>query len=680
MDASRALALLSASPQITPLSLRLDAAALLSRIIEDHRYTIRFLDDDRALTEPLLAAVVRAMLELDAHDEELGDALVALLNALLRATSIATEQLFVQLDIMMGGSGGQSWALPSVSFALISLIELAFDVDLHTAAAALPKCPNLVRTLARGVDAVAETRAHPGRWYVHAPDLATCSLQIFVRLLQACDEPASMVLDACSLSPNQFIGLLPGVARESRPSPSITLLELLFEIAADARIAPLLATPVVLAALKPPLLSGYAPLQLACINVLAALHDNGGPASRDAIVAEGIMILDVIRQQGAGAGDRLCLKRICENAKVGKVSVEPPAYAAAASTATAASSADSAAHALPTGQPKQTTPATALSTALIVMPSTRGNSSSGAPGEAPQGAQYDQVDAHDDDHYDHVDAHDDAQDDAHDAAPAAPLDAQTPSRKRPFEPDPSASTPGGSPSKVDPPLFLTEGSGVTKEGDRPEAKRRRKELKALRLQQCKWATKTGAIIAPSRKKEGYVLPVGNQLSCLVDALYNGLCTLGFDSASLARLRKRAMPELGNDPMASWDSVIWALADLGYPYVLQESTSRFDGKGGLMLNLLRAPAGVYLVSLQVIIDGKESKHGVVLSKLAEEHAPHGKLIDNHGKMQPCYLESKDTNGKEAAKMAWKLFIGQNPATKERPFSVNPAQVFELKKKA
>ena len=40
------------------------------------------------------------------------------------------------------------------------------------------------------------------------------------------------------------------------------------------------------------------------------------------------------------------------------------------------------------------------------------------------------------------------------------------------------------------------------------------------------------------------------ISCLVDALYNGLCTLGFDSASLARLRKRAMPELGNVPMAS----------------------------------------------------------------------------------------------------------------------------------
>ena len=54
---------------------RMSIAAELSRIIEDHRYTIRFLDDDRALTEPLLAAVVPAMLELDAHDEELGDAL-----------------------------------------------------------------------------------------------------------------------------------------------------------------------------------------------------------------------------------------------------------------------------------------------------------------------------------------------------------------------------------------------------------------------------------------------------------------------------------------------------------------------------------------------------------------------------------------------------------------------------
>ena len=72
-----------------------------------------------------------------------------------------------------------------------------------------------------------------------------------------------------------------------------------------------------------------------------------------------------------------------------------------------------------------------------------------------------------------------------------------------------------------------------------------------------------------------------------------------------------------------------------------------GAGGNLLNLLKAPAGVYLVSLEVFVDGKASKHGVMLSRLAEVRAPHGKLIDNHGKMEPCYLEARDTFGKEAA---------------------------------
>ena len=302
MDANRALALLSAPPQITPLSLRLDAAALLTRMIEEYRHSIRLLDDERALTEPLLAALVPALLELDAHDEELEGALIALLTSLLRASCHATEQLFVQLEIVMGGSGVQAahvlpWAPPNVSLALISLIGLAFNVDLHAAVAALLKCRHLVRTLARGVDAVvAETRVHPGRADVHAPDLATCSLQIFVQLLQACDEPASLVLAACSLSPKLFIGLLPGVARGSRPSPSVELLELLREIASDPAIAPLLATPAVLAALKPPLLSGHTSLQLACIDVLAMLHDHD---HGDAIATEdiGAFLIEMIRRQ-----------------------------------------------------------------------------------------------------------------------------------------------------------------------------------------------------------------------------------------------------------------------------------------------------------------------------------------------------------------------------------------------
>ena len=62
---------------------------------------------------------------------------------------------------------------------------------------------------------------------------------------------------------------------------------------------------------------------------------------------------------------------------------------------------------------------------------------------------------------------------------------------------------------------------------------------------------------------------------------------------------------------------------------------------------------------------------MLSKLAVEHAPHGKLINNHGKIDlqdaAVLRRGKETNCKEAAKKAWKLFISQSPATRERPFS-------------
>ena len=99
----------------------------------------------------------------------------------------------------------------------------------------------------------------------------------------------------------------------------------------------------------------------------------------------------------------------------------------------------------------------------------------------------------------------------------------------------------------------------------------------------------------------------------------------------------------------------------------------------MLNLLKAPRGVYLVSLLVIVeDSIRNKHCVMLSTMKEKHAPFGKLIDNSGKMVPTYLEKKDTRGKEKAKKAWKLFIGQNPAVHNRSFTVDPIDVYELVK--
>jgi len=207
-------------------------------------------------------------------------------------------------------------------------------------------------------------------------------------------------------------------------------------------------------------------------------------------------------------------------------------------------------------------------------------------------------------------------------------------------------------------------------------KRRSKELAELHKQQAKWARKDGAILASSRTAEGYSLPTGNQLSCKPDALFNGLKTLGFEHASLARLRTLSIAKLGLKPMASWESIASALTTLGYPFSIEEATRRFMGEGGPMLNLLRAPPGVYLVSLLVTVEGVQNKHCVMLSTIKERHAPFGKLIDNHGKMVPAYLQKKDTTGKEKAKAAWKLFIGQNPAVRGGSFAVHPMDVYEL----
>ena len=45
--------------------------------------------------------------------------------------------------------------------------------------------------------------------------------------------------------------------------------------------------------------------------------------------------------------------------------------------------------------------------------------------------------------------------------------------------------------------------------------------------------------------------------------------------------------------------------------------------------------------------------------------------------PIYLEQKDTRGKLAAKSAWKLFIGQNPALRTRSFfALDLIAVYEL----
>ena len=246
-------------------------------------------------------------------------------------------------------------------------------------------------------------------------------------------------------------------------------------------------------------------------------------------------------------------------------------------------------------------------------------------------------------------------------------------------PDSSVALPPGTPETVV--NFRNGGvtvtSGVTVGAKRTEREQEERRVKKkLERVEKKLHYNPGAIIARGRTGEGYPLPSGKQSSCLPDAGYNALKTLCYEEASLQKLRKLSMPELGNNSAASWASFSKALITLEYPFKLVEVTSKFCFKGPPMLNLLNATAGVYLVSLCVTVDGKQNKHCVMLSTIAEEHAPFGKLIDNHSAMKPAYLEEKDLLRKGAAKKAWKKFVGQNPAVRNASFAVDTAEVYAL----
>ena len=137
-----------------------------------------------------------------------------------------------------------------------------------------------------------------------------------------------------------------------------------------------------------------------------------------------------------------------------------------------------------------------------------------------------------------------------------------------------------------------------------------------------------------------------------------------------------MPELGNDRDASWKSTAETLLTLGYPFKIVEVTSQFNGSGGTMLNLLKAEPGTFLVNVCVTVEGKKNAHCVMLSTIPEGNAPFGKLIYNHRAMKPVKLEEKDRRNKDMAKKAWRLFVGQNPSTSDREFTITPSEVYEL----
>jgi hypothetical protein len=180
----------------------------------------------------------------------------------------------------------------------------------------------------------------------------------------------------------------------------------------------------------------------------------------------------------------------------------------------------------------------------------------------------------------------------------------------------------------------------------------------------------GAIIAPSRTAEGFKISAGKQQSCMTDAIENGMKMDGFPGKEIpsARMRKIAIPQLGNVLQASWGSCMSALAMLNLPYKLKEATAQFKS-GPPMLNLLCTVSGVFIVGLLVEVEGKRNDHCVVFS------ASKGILMDNGSKTRPVYIENKDRRGKKAAKSAFRLLISQK-VPKEMVFSVDISSVYEL----
>ena len=217
-------------------------------------------------------------------------------------------------------------------------------------------------------------------------------------------------------------------------------------------------------------------------------------------------------------------------------------------------------------------------------------------------------------------------------------------------------------------IVTNESNGDT--GDYVNATLQRK--RKLELETKKLLRNGGAIFAPSRTDEGFKISAGKgvQETCMIDAIENGMKMDEFptDQIPSARMRKIAIPELGNILQASWKSCMSALAMLDLPYKLKEATARFMS-GPPMLNLLRTVSGVFIVGLLVEVEGRRNDHCVVFS------ASKGILMDNGSKTRPVYIEEKDKRGKKAAKSAFRLLVGQKVLS-GKAFSVDIISIYEL----
>ena len=183
----------------------------------------------------------------------------------------------------------------------------------------------------------------------------------------------------------------------------------------------------------------------------------------------------------------------------------------------------------------------------------------------------------------------------------------------------------------------------------------------------------GAIHAPSRTNEEFTIASGLRESCLTDAVVNGLRAMHF-KPSLAKMRNKSIPMLGNLLQATWESAQDALEKLNYPFKLVDVSSRFcNAKGGPMRALLRS-RGVFIVGLHIIIHDEASEHAIMLDTVKRPHAPYGRMLDNSSSAKPVYLEENDKRTKKSAKAAFRKLVV--PACSGWKFSVKTSDVYEL----
>jgi hypothetical protein len=209
---------------------------------------------------------------------------------------------------------------------------------------------------------------------------------------------------------------------------------------------------------------------------------------------------------------------------------------------------------------------------------------------------------------------------------------------------------------------------------------RRKERKKMEKKERKMEKKTarnllktyGAILAPTRTGEGFKLIAGNLETCLADAVLHAMLMHGVreDSIRKGRFRSLTVPQLGNDPQASWSTCQQAILDLSIPFKLERVPTLLTVKGGPMLALIRETVGVFVVGLLVVVAGVENRHCVAYS------ASKGTFLDNASYTKPVRLEAGDGRGKDSAKAVFRFLIGQR-MPEGTQFSVNIVDIWELR---